>query len=165
MHVYEWSGRMQFMAPVTEEIVLDRTAFNAKVQEMVGQANKDLEAEGLADRKTVFSAELDVLYGGQVQVKRVSSPVLTIDSDDEARRVYDAFEKEFSDAFSPARGEQAQWCLPLRDRGGAGVVLAGLGVDEPVRVVAELAEDPGGRVKQNWPRSNPPPLIWHHRVC
>ncbi len=27
---------------------------------------------------------------------------------------------------------------------GAGVVLAGFGVDEAVRVVAELAEDPGG---------------------
>src|SRR4051812_14790242 len=30
-----------------------------------------------------------------------------------------------------------------RDRGGAGVVLAGFRVGEPVRVVAELAEDPG----------------------
>jgi hypothetical protein len=29
------------------------------------------------------------------------------------------------------------------DRRGAGVVLAGLGVDEAVWVVAELAEDPG----------------------
>jgi hypothetical protein len=29
------------------------------------------------------------------------------------------------------------------DRGGAGVVAAGLGIDEPARVVAELAENPG----------------------
>src|SRR5215207_8334209 len=29
------------------------------------------------------------------------------------------------------------------DRGGAGVVLAALGVGEPVRVVAELGQDPG----------------------
>jgi len=31
------------------------------------------------------------------------------------------------------------------DRGAAGVVLAGLGVDESGRVVAELAEHPGGQ--------------------
>jgi N-methylhydantoinase A/acetophenone carboxylase len=65
------------------------------------QAKRDLEAEGLADATIVYSVELDMLYGGLVQVKRVSSPVLTIDSDDDAQRVYDAFEKEFSEAFSP----------------------------------------------------------------
>jgi N-methylhydantoinase A/acetophenone carboxylase len=42
-----------------------------------------------------------MLYGGLVQVKRVASPLLFIDSDDDARRVYDDFEKEFSEAFSP----------------------------------------------------------------
>lgn len=101
MHVYEQSGRMQLMAPVTEEIVIDREAFNAKVNAMIARAKTDLGAEGLADAPTVFSVELDMLYGGLVQVKRVSSPVVTIDSDDDARRVYEDFEKEFADAFSP----------------------------------------------------------------
>ena len=101
MHVYEQSGRMQFMAPATERIVIDKEAFNERVRELVDKARKDLEAEGLGDRETVFSVELDMLYGGLVQVKRVSSPVLFIESDDDARRVYDDFEKEFSEAFSP----------------------------------------------------------------
>ena len=101
MHVYEQSGRMQFMAPVTEQIVIDREAFNTRVRELIEKAEKDLEAEGLGSAETVFSVELDMLYGGLVQVKRVSCPVLTIDSDDDARRVYDEFEKEFSEAFSP----------------------------------------------------------------
>ncbi|WP_248960970.1 hydantoinase/oxoprolinase family protein [Sphaerisporangium perillae] len=101
MHVYEQSGRMQFMAPVTEEIVIDLEAFNARVEELMRRARKDLEAEGLSDRETVFSVELDMLYGGLVQVKRVSSPVITIESDDDARLVYEEFEKEFADAFSP----------------------------------------------------------------
>ncbi|GAB3345158.1 hydantoinase/oxoprolinase family protein [Modestobacter lapidis] len=101
MHVYEQSGRMQFMAPVSEEIVVDRAAFNAKVDTMINQAQVDLEAEGLGDSDPVFSVELDMLYGGLVQVKRVSCPVLRIDSDDDAQRLYDAFEKEFSEAFSP----------------------------------------------------------------
>ena len=101
LHVYEQSGRMQYMAPMTEEIVIDREAFNARVRGMIEKAKQDLAAEGLADQKTVFSVELDMLYGGLVQVKRVSSPVLTIDSDNDARRVYEEFEKEFAEAFSP----------------------------------------------------------------
>jgi N-methylhydantoinase A/acetophenone carboxylase len=101
MHVYEQSGRMLFMAPMTEQIVIDREAFNAKVRHLLDRAKKDLDAEGLGGRETVFSVELDMLYGGLVQVKRASSPVLTIDSDDDAQRVYDAFEKEFSETFSP----------------------------------------------------------------
>ena len=101
MHVYEESGRMQLMQPVTQEIVLNRDAFNAKVNLLLDKARKDLQAEGLDDRGTVFSVELDMLYGGLVQVKRVASPRITIDSVDDAQVVYDAFEKEFAETFSP----------------------------------------------------------------
>jgi N-methylhydantoinase A/acetophenone carboxylase len=101
LHVYEQSGRMQFMAPVTEQIVIDSGEFNARVQTLIDRARRDLEAEGLADRDVAFSVELDMLYGGLVQVKRVACPVLAITSEDDARRVYEDFEKEFSEAFSP----------------------------------------------------------------
>jgi N-methylhydantoinase A/acetophenone carboxylase len=101
MHVYEQSGRMQFMKPLTGEINIDREQFNGAVQKMIDRAMLDLQAEGLADREVIFSVELDMLYGGQVQVKRVSSPLLRIDTDEDAQAIYDAFEKEFSEAFSP----------------------------------------------------------------
>ena len=101
MHVYEQSGRMQFMAPLTEEIVIDKEQFNSRVQALIDKAKRDLHAEGLGDRETVFSVELDMLYGGLVQVKRVSCPVLQIETADDAQRVYADFEKEFAEAFSP----------------------------------------------------------------
>jgi N-methylhydantoinase A/oxoprolinase/acetone carboxylase beta subunit len=101
MHVYEQSRRMPFMAPMTEQIVIDRDAFNGVVDELMTKARADLESEGLGAEEIVFSVELDMLYGGLVHVKRVSSPVLRIESEDDARLVYDAFEKEFSEAFSP----------------------------------------------------------------
>ena len=101
MHVYEQSGRMQFMAPLTEQIVIDREVFNSRVQGLIDKAKRDLVAEGLGDRETVFSLELDMLYGGLVQVKRVACPVLQIETEDDAQRVYDEFEKEFAEAFSP----------------------------------------------------------------
>jgi N-methylhydantoinase A/oxoprolinase/acetone carboxylase beta subunit len=99
MHVYEQSRRLQFMAPVTQQLVIDKAAFNGIVDELVAKAEVDLAAEGLTG--AVFSLELDMLYGGLVQVKRVSAPVLRIESDDDAQLVYAAFEKEFSEAFSP----------------------------------------------------------------
>jgi N-methylhydantoinase A/acetophenone carboxylase len=101
MHVYEQSRRMPFMAPMTEQIVIDRDAFNAVVDELTAKARADLESEGLGSEDIVFSVELDMLYGGLVHVKRVSSPVVRMESEDDARLVYDAFEKEFSEAFSP----------------------------------------------------------------
>ena len=51
--------------------------------------------------RSTFSLELDMLYGGQVQVKRMSSPLLQITTDEDAKAIYDAFEEEFSAAFSP----------------------------------------------------------------
>jgi N-methylhydantoinase A/oxoprolinase/acetone carboxylase beta subunit len=101
MHVYEQSRRMPFMAPMTEQIVIDRDAFNGVVDELMAKARADLESEGLGAEEIVFTVELDMLYGGLVHVKRVSSPVLRLESQDDAQLVYDAFEKEFSEAFSP----------------------------------------------------------------
>ncbi|MCC7413117.1 MAG: hydantoinase/oxoprolinase family protein [Gammaproteobacteria bacterium] len=101
VHLYEQSGRMLFMEPVSEKLVIDRERFNTMVTDMIGKANEELVAENLPVDEAVYSLELDMLYGGQVNVKRMSSPVLHINSNDDAMRVYDAFEKEFSEAFSP----------------------------------------------------------------
>jgi N-methylhydantoinase A/oxoprolinase/acetone carboxylase beta subunit len=101
VHLYEKSKRMPFMEPVSEKLVVDREAFNGVVAEMIEKANQDLVAESLDPREARYSLELDMLYGGQVNVKRTSCPVLAIESDADAQATYDEFEKEFSAAFSP----------------------------------------------------------------
>ena len=101
VHMYEQSRRMVFMAPMTEQIVIDRAAFNSTVDALVAKARQELASEGLDNGDAQFSLELDMLYGGQVNLKRASSPRLRIESDADALAVYDAFEKEFSEAFSP----------------------------------------------------------------
>jgi N-methylhydantoinase A/acetophenone carboxylase len=65
------------------------------------QARQDLLAEGLPAEDATFSVELDMLYGGQVNVKRMASPVLFLESEKDVIAVYEDFEKEFSEAFSP----------------------------------------------------------------
>jgi N-methylhydantoinase A/oxoprolinase/acetone carboxylase beta subunit len=101
MHVYEVSRRMVFMEALTEKFMTDYASFNQAVNGLIEQAKTDLRAEGLAVEAAVFQVELDMLYGGQVHVKRVSSPRLTIESEAHMHEVYNAFEKEFSEAFSP----------------------------------------------------------------
>jgi N-methylhydantoinase A/acetophenone carboxylase len=86
---------------MTQELTTDYEAFNATVRAMIDQAKADLASEGLPVDSAVFSVELDMLYGGQVHVKRVSSPRIYLESEADAQAVYDAFESEFSAAFSP----------------------------------------------------------------
>src|SRR5262249_13207099 len=45
--------------------------------------------------------ELDMLYGGQFHVKRALSPRTALEGPEDVRAICDAFEKEFSEAFSP----------------------------------------------------------------
>jgi N-methylhydantoinase A/acetophenone carboxylase len=101
MHVYEQSRRLLFLNGTTQQFTEDYEAYNAPIREMVAQARADLVSEGLDPDSAVFTVELDMLYGGQVQVKRVASPLLQITSPQDAQAVYDDFEKEYSEAFSP----------------------------------------------------------------
>ena len=101
MHVYEMSKRMVFMQPNTEKFIIDKELFNSSVESLIEQAKIDLHSENLDVDSAVFELELDMLYGGQVHVKRFTSSRLTIRSDEDVQDIYDAFEKEFSETFSP----------------------------------------------------------------
>jgi N-methylhydantoinase A/acetophenone carboxylase len=101
IHVYEYSKRFILMEHATQKIALDYDQFNGVVESLIDRAKSEIEGEGLPVDKIVFSLELDMLYGGQVQKKRSLSPTLFVRNEDEARAVYEEFEREFSDAFSP----------------------------------------------------------------
>jgi N-methylhydantoinase A/acetophenone carboxylase len=101
VHVYETSKRMIFMEAITEALSPDYETFNATVHQLMDQARQDLIAEGLPVDRARFSLELDMLYGGQVNVKRTASPVLFLESKADVEAVYEEFEREFSEAFSP----------------------------------------------------------------
>jgi len=101
MHVYEQSKRILFLNGMTQALTDDYEAYNGPINTMIEQAKADLVSEGLNPDDALISVELDMLYGGQVQVKRVSSPLVQIHSEADASAVYEAFEKEYSEAFSP----------------------------------------------------------------
>jgi N-methylhydantoinase A/acetophenone carboxylase len=100
-HIYERSIRYMLMEPNTKKFNTNYDEFNGVVADLIEKAKKELSGEGLPVDKAAFQLELDMLYGGQVHRKRSSSPVLFIRSPEDIKAVYDAFEKEFSETFSP----------------------------------------------------------------
>ncbi len=100
-HIYERSIRYVLMQPNTRKFNTNYGEFNGIVADLIERAKKELAGEGLPVDKAVFQLELDMLYGGQVHRKRSSSPVLFVRSEEDVKAVYDAFEKEFSETFSP----------------------------------------------------------------
>jgi len=101
MHVYEVSKKLTLMAPGSRQLTTNYATFNEAVEELVAQARKDLSGDGLDPDEAAFVLELDMLYGGQFHVKRALSPRHSLETPDDVRAVCDAFNKEFSEAFSP----------------------------------------------------------------
>jgi N-methylhydantoinase A/oxoprolinase/acetone carboxylase beta subunit len=101
MHVYEVSKKLMLMEPRTQQITNEFTTFNETVESLIEQARRDLTGDGLNLNDASFVLELDMLYGGQFHVKRALSPLLSVHSTEDVRAICDAFNKEFSEAFSP----------------------------------------------------------------
>jgi N-methylhydantoinase A/oxoprolinase/acetone carboxylase beta subunit len=101
LHIYERSRRYMLMEPMTRRFNTHFEDFNRLVEELIEKAKKELLGEGLPVDKAVFRLELDMLYGGQVHRKRSSSPLLFLQSEKDIQALYEAFETEFSETFSP----------------------------------------------------------------
>jgi N-methylhydantoinase A/acetophenone carboxylase len=101
VHVYERSHRMVLLEPLTQRPTEDYATFNGIVEHLLHEARRELVAEGFDPERAAFALELDMLYGGQIHAKRTSTPDLFLESEDDVRRLYDHFEREFSEAFSP----------------------------------------------------------------
>jgi N-methylhydantoinase A/oxoprolinase/acetone carboxylase beta subunit len=101
MHVYEASKKLTLMEPRTQQLCSEFAMFNETVEQLLEQARRDLTGDGLNLAEASFVLELDMLYGGQFHVKRTLSPLLAIHTQEDVRAICDAFNKEFSEAFSP----------------------------------------------------------------
>jgi N-methylhydantoinase A/acetophenone carboxylase len=101
MHVYEASKKLTLMTPGNQQITDEYEIFNQTVESLLDQARKDLIADGLAPTQASYVLELDMLYGGQFHVKRALSPRMSLHGKEDVIAICDAFNKEFSEAFSP----------------------------------------------------------------
>jgi N-methylhydantoinase A/oxoprolinase/acetone carboxylase beta subunit len=101
LHVYERSRRLTLMAPMTGRWSEDYAAFNEVVDSLKALARRDFAGEGFDPDQVSYALELDMKFGGQLNVKRVASPQLDVGSLTDMRALYAAFEREFSEAYSP----------------------------------------------------------------
>ncbi len=98
---YEASRYIPMSRPGTMEYFTDYERFNEIVEGLQKRAIRDLEGQGISPQASIFSLELEMRYGGQLNMKRIRSPRLFIRSSEDVVAVYNQFEKEFSEAYSP----------------------------------------------------------------
>jgi N-methylhydantoinase A/oxoprolinase/acetone carboxylase beta subunit len=135
-HIYEASRRIELLAPHTKAPSTAYAEFNEVVEQLEARARKDLAGEGYDPARARFDLELDMKYGGQIHIHRAASPKLRLASERDVLDVYEAFEREYAEAFSPvnvfpeggveihsfvlrAELEAPQWELPHHAPSGA----------------------------------------------
>jgi N-methylhydantoinase A/acetophenone carboxylase len=64
------------------------------------QAINVIEDEGFKASDIIFSLELEMKYGGQLNSHRANSPRLILEREEDAKAVYDKFEREYSELYS-----------------------------------------------------------------
>lgn len=101
VHVYERSRRFPLLTAVGGYWLEDYDGFNSVVEGLRELAYRDFAGEGFDPDQVRFALELDMKFGGQLNVKRVASPVERVGSESDMRALYAAFEREFSEAYSP----------------------------------------------------------------
>ena len=101
VHVYERSRHLHVLHPATAKYFDDYSRFNEAVEGLEELARRDFVGEGYEARDVSYMLELDMKFGGQLNVKRVASPLLRIASEADVVALRDAFEREYSEAYSP----------------------------------------------------------------
>jgi N-methylhydantoinase A/acetophenone carboxylase len=100
LHVYERSRRFTLLSPGKKAWLEDYSGFNEVVEQLKELALRDFSGEGFDTTDIAYELELDMKFGGQLNVKRVASPLLEVGSREDMQALYAAFEKEFSEAYS-----------------------------------------------------------------
>jgi N-methylhydantoinase A/acetophenone carboxylase len=100
VHLHERSRHLTLLEPGGVTRTTDYERFNEVVHGLEERARLDLLAEGLDAGRARFSLELDMRYGGQLNIKRVAAPVLVLTSEADVDAVCSAFADEYSAAFS-----------------------------------------------------------------
>jgi N-methylhydantoinase A/oxoprolinase/acetone carboxylase beta subunit len=101
LHVYERSAHFTLLDGNTGAWLTDASGFNAIIESLEAQAVRDFSGEGFDVTRIEYTLELDMKFGGQLNVKRVAAPSIRLGAPEDMQRLYRAFEVEYSEAYSP----------------------------------------------------------------
>jgi N-methylhydantoinase A/acetophenone carboxylase len=103
---YETTKYLLFKQPAglggagTGEFFSDYEKFNEVVRDLQRLAIRDLQGQGIPLESAGFSLELEMRYGGQLNMTRVPSPRIFIKDPSDVKAIYENFEREFIKAYS-----------------------------------------------------------------
>ena len=100
-HSYEKSRNTRLFEYTKGAYFDDFDMFNSIVNELKELAVRDIILEGFTVEQAKFRLELEMRYGMQWRYTPVESPLLTMGSTDDVKKVCDRFTEEFSRMYSP----------------------------------------------------------------
>ena len=100
VHSYEKSKNTRLFDYAKGAYFSDFDIFNSIVDELKEKAIRDIVLEGFKEEDATFRLELEMRYGMQWRYTPVESPLLTIHSTDDVKKVCDRFTDEFSRMYS-----------------------------------------------------------------
>ncbi|OGO31760.1 MAG: hypothetical protein A2Z29_05105 [Chloroflexi bacterium RBG_16_56_11] len=101
VHSYEKSKNTRLFDYAKGTYFSDFEAFNAIISGLKELAIRDIILEGFKEEQATFRLELEMRYGMQWRSAPVESPLLTIHSTDDVKKVCDTFTEVFSRMYSP----------------------------------------------------------------
>ncbi|WP_161976352.1 hydantoinase/oxoprolinase family protein [Mycolicibacterium sp. CH28] len=113
MHIYERTRRIALTRFMQPDAAADIDAFNAVVDELRAEAQRDFALEGFTAEELHLELEVDMRFGTQLNATRVRAPRLRLESTADVDELCTAFIGEFSRQFSaeaafPAAGIDIQ---------------------------------------------------------
>lgn len=100
-HIYEQSLHISLLRPGDLKPYTDFNEFNSVVNDLKNLAIHDFIGEGFSEKDLTFDLYLDMKYGGQIDVTRVTSPVFELNSQKDVVSIASAFNKEYTESYSP----------------------------------------------------------------
>lgn len=101
LHLYELSRRLPLLEARSRRFLEDCEPFNEAVRALQEKARRDFTGEGFAAEEILYQLEVDMRYGGQLDIKRTAAPSLFLHGEEDVKALCRAFEVEYSAAYSP----------------------------------------------------------------
>jgi N-methylhydantoinase A len=99
--VWEKSKTMKIFQWATQSYSEDLAGFNAVVSELKDMAIRDLRLEGYGEDQIRFRLELDMRYGMQYNLTKITSPHLVVQKPEDFKDICDRFTEQYSAIYTP----------------------------------------------------------------
>ncbi len=99
--VWEKSTTLKIFQWASQSYLEDADVFNAVVRELILLATRDLRLEGYEDSQMHFKLEVDMRFGSQYNLTKITAPRLEMSGADDFKELADQFTATYAEIYSP----------------------------------------------------------------